>query len=370
MKYFIVSIALCFILFSVSPVQAQTAQLKMGDYSLTAEVSPKKEAGTLGFLRAIFPKSAKSAKAFGLWYAQNENAMSDVVLEISDAATKGVLKNITAADLAGASKSETANKGARVISTYQFGIGADMLQLQITAESASDESAPLGKKMLLSYKLLLSKTSQVNAVIKFKTDGSAQKIGTAGFSATKLDNGQPAYPAIILTSLNPVNIDVAPRTGEIQQISVQAENIAVKEKTWVPLFSFEAAGTTVKDAGKSSEQASRIANRVQSKEAKPELAIFNTANPSSTVPGDTVTYTISYCNIGNALAQDAEITNPVPDGVMLLEKSVETKDAVVTIERKQAAAPESGVPSLVRWKITKKIMPGEEGILTMKVVVR
>jgi len=370
MKYFISTIAMCLFILSGTHLQAQTAQLKLGDYSLTAEVSPKKEAGSLSFLRVGFLKSVQGAKGFGLWYAQNDNAMSDVVLEIADAGTKNVIRNITASDLAGISKTESTSKGAHVVATYQFGTGADMVELQISGESVNDESAPLGKKLLVTYKVRLAKTSQVNAVLKIKTDGNAQKIGTVGISSTRIENGQPTYPAIILTSLNPVNIDVSPRSGEIQQISVQAENIAGKEKTWATLFSFEAVGTTVKDANKSSDQANRIANRIELKEAKPELAIFNTAFPSSTVPGDTVTYTISYCNIGNALAQDAEITNPVPDGVDLVENSVQTKDAVVTIERKPAIAPEVGAPSLVRWKITRKILPGEEGKLTMKVVVK
>jgi uncharacterized repeat protein (TIGR01451 family) len=370
MKYFILVTVVCCFILSAPCVQAQTSQLKMGDYSITADVSPKKEAGALGFVRVNYPKAAKNAKAFGLWYAQNGNAMSDVVIEISDASTKNIVKNITAADLAGTSKTESLNKGTGVAATYQFGTGADLVELQVSGESAADASAPLGKKMLLTYKLKLAKGTQVNAVLKLKTDGSAQKIGTAGFSSTRIENGQATFPALVVTSLSPVNIDVAPRSGEIQQISVQAENVSVKEKTWATLFTFETVGTTVKDANKAMDQSNRVANRIALKEAKPELVIFNSASPTSTVPGDTVTYTISYCNIGNALAQDAEITNPVPDGVMLLEKSVETKDAAVTIERKTASAPETGAPSLVRWKLTKKIMPGEEGTLTMKVIVR
>lgn len=366
MKYFIPVIAVCWFILSTPRVQAQTSQLKMNDYTITAGVSPKKDAGALGFVRVNYPKSAKNAKAFGFWYAQNENAMSDVVIEIADAATKNIVKNITAADLAGTSKTESLNKGTGVAATYQFGTGADMIELQVSGESVADASAPLGKKMLLTYKLKLAKTEQVNAVLKLETEGNAQKIGTAGFSSTRIENGQPTFPAIVMTSLSPVNVDVAPRSGEIQQITVKAENVSVKEKAWATLFTFETVGTTVKDANKASEQS----NRVGLKESKPELVIFNSASPTSTVPGDTVTYTISYCNIGNALAQDAEITNPVPDGVMLLEKSVETKDAAVTIERKTAPAPESVTPSLVRWKLTKKIMPGEEGTLTMKVVVR
>ena len=370
MKYILSFIAALFLVISESQLQAQTSQLKMGDYTITAAVSPKKEAGAVAFVSAAFPKAAKGMKGFGFFYARNENALSDVVLEIADAGTKTIIKNITASDLAGASKTETQNKGGRNVATYQFGAGADGLELQVSTELVNDDTAPLGKKVVITYKVRLAKDSQVNAVLRLKTDGSAQKVGTAGFSASRMENGSATYPAIIMTSLNPVNVDVAPRSGDIQQVSVQTMNVASKAKTWATLFSFEAVGTTVNDAGKASEQAARIASRIESKEAKPDLVIFNTASPINTVPGDTVTYTISYCNIGNALAQDAEITNPVADGVTLIEKSVESKDAVVTIDRKPASSADAGAPSLVRWKITKKIMPGEEGTLTMKVVVR
>jgi uncharacterized repeat protein (TIGR01451 family) len=370
MKYILSLIAVWFVVISDSQLQAQTSQLKMGDYTITAAVSPKKEGGAVNFVTASFAKTAKGAKGFGLFYAQNENALSDVVLEIADAGTKAVIKNITAADFAGASKTEVQNKGAKNVATYQFGAGADMLELQVTTESVNDDSAPLGKKVVITYKVRMAKDSQINAVLRLKTDGSAQKVGSAGFFASRMENGSATYPGIIMTSLNAVNVDVAPRSGDIQQVSVQALNVAAKAKTWATLFSFETVGTTVRDADKASEQAARMASRIDSKEAKPELVIFNTASPINTVPGDTVTYTISYCNIGNALAQDAEITNPVADGVMLIEKSVESKDAVVTIDRKPSSSADAGAPSLVRWKITKKIMPGEEGTLTMKVVVR
>jgi uncharacterized repeat protein (TIGR01451 family) len=370
MKYILSLIAMCLVIIPDLQLQAQTSQLKMGDYTISAAVSPKKEGGAVNFVTASFTKSAKGAKGFGLFYAQNENAMSDVVLEISDAATKAIIKNITAADIAGASKTEVQNKGAKNVSTYQFGAGVDMLELQVTTESLNDDTAPLGKKMIITYKVRLTKDSQVNAVLRLKTDGSAQRVGTAGFYASRMENGSAIYPEIILTSLSTVNIDVAPRSGDIQQVSVQAQNVAAKGKTWATVFSFETVGTTVKDAAKATDQAAKIAARIDSKEAKPDLVIFNTASPINTVPGDTVTYTITYCNIGNALAQDAEITNPVADGVMLIENSIGSKDAAATIDRKPSTSADAGAPALVRWKITKKIMPGEEGTLTMKVVVR
>lgn len=369
MKYLTLLFAVFMFTFS-DRSEAQSVQLKLGDYSLAGAPSPKKEGVSLPFLQATFLKTAKNAKGFGLWYAANENAMSEVVLEITDASSKSLLKGVTAAELAGKSKTETMNNGAHVVSTYQFGSGAGMIELQVDFDAVADQSAPLGKKLLISYKVRTSKASSVNAVLRLKADGDVQRIGTGGFGVTRLENDQPTFPTIVVSSLEPVNTSVAPKSNGLQEADVQAMNVSLKEKAWSTLFSFEAAGTTVKSAEKTLDQANRIANRVSTKEAKPELAIFNAASPTATVPGDTVTYVITYCNIGNALAQNAEITNPVPEGVRLLENSVQTSGADVVIERKTAAAPEVGMPTLVRWKITKNILPGEEGKLTMKVVVR
>ena len=350
--------------------QAQTVQLKLGDYTLSGAASPKKEGNSLEFLQASFSKAAKNQKGLGLWYAVSDNAMSDVILEITDASSKSVIKKVTVSDLLGKSKSETLNNGSHLVSTYQFGSGPGLVELQVDYSAIADESAPLGKKLLISYKLRMAKSSVVDAILYLKSEGDIQKLGTSGFSVTRMENGQPAFPSIVVSSLSSVNAEVASRSNGFQQVSIQAMNVAAKEKAWSPLFSLEAVGTTVKSTEKTVDQANRIVNRVSIKEAKPDLAIFNTASPTSTVPGDTVTYVITYCNIGNALAQNAEITNPVPDGVRLLENSVENSGAKVVIERKPAVAPEIGTPTLVRWQITKNILPGEEGKVTMKVVVR
>ena len=370
MRYFTILSAVVLFLISGQIVEAQSVLLKLGDYSISAASSPKKDAGALSAVQTVLPKTAKGMKSFGFWYAENENAMGDVVLEIANAATKAVVRNVTAADLAGKSKTQLMDNGTRVVSTYQFGTGPGMVELQVEAALVNDESAPMGKKVLLSYKTRTAAAPQLNAVLKLKTDGLAQLTGNSSIVTTRMEKDQAAYPAIVLSSLNPVTIDVSPRAKVLQQVAIQAQNIAVKGSEWALLLSLEISGTTVKDAEKANMQAMRVSNRVSTKEAKPDLVIFNSASNTSTVPGDTLTYTISYCNIGNALAQDAEITNPVPDGLILIEKSVETKEADVVIERKPAMAPQAGTPSLVRWKLKKKVLPGEEGKLMMKAIVR
>jgi len=369
MKYLtLIAVMFAFVLGDRS--EAQSVLLKVGDYALAGSPAPKKEGITVPFLQASFSKSAKNPKAFGLWYSATEKGMSDVVLEIADASTKNVIQSITAAEFAGKSKTESMNNGSHVVSTYQFGSGAGTIEVQVDCDAVADESAPLGRKLIISYKLRTAKATVVNAVLRLKSDGDIQKIGGNGIAVTRIENDQSGFPSIVLSSPTPVNTEVGARANGLQEVSIQSLNVPVKEKAWTSIISFEAVGTTVKDAGKTLDQASRIVNRVTSKEAKPELVIFNTANPTATVPGDTVTYVITYCNIGNALAKNAEFSNPVPEGVRLLENTVENAGAEVVIERKPATAPEAGVPTLVRWKLKKSILPGEEGKLTMKVVVR
>ena len=370
MKYIIIILALLLVMGSNEYVMAQSVQMKLGDYSISALSAPKKENGALPFLQASFGKAPKSPKAFGFWYAENENAMSDVVFEIADAATNSLVKKITAADLAGKSKVESLNKGARVVATYQFGTAPALTELQIESELQDDATSPLGMKIHVSYKLRMQKAAQLNAVLNLKTDGSVQKLGTASVATTRMEKENPVYPAMVASALSAVNLTLGSRTKGIQIVSFQAEKVSLKEKEWATVFSFEIAGTTVKDADKTIAQANRVVNRIAMNESKPDLAIFNAANAMSTVPGDTITYSITYCNIGSAIAQNAEITNPVAEGVTLIEKSIDTKEADVVIERKPATAPELGAPALVRWKIKKGIMPGEEGKLTMKVIVR
>ena len=370
MRYFATLSAIVLFLVSGQIAPAQSVLLKLGDYSISVASSPKKDAGALSAVQTVLPKTVKGMKSFGFWYADNENAMGDVVLEIANTATKAAVRNITAADFAGKSKTQTMDNGTRVVSTYQFGTGTGMVELQVEAALVIDESAPMGKKVTLTYKARTAAAPQLNAVLRLKTDGLAQIVGNSSIVSTRMEKDQAAYPAIVLSSVNPVTIDLSPRAKALQQVAIQALNIPVKGNEWSSLLSFEISGTTVKDAEKASAQAARLSNRVSTKEAKPDLVIFNTVNSTSTVPGDTLIYTISYCNIGSALAQDAEITNPVPDGLILIEKSVETKEADVVIERKPAMAPQAGTPSLVRWKLKKKVLPGEEGKLMMKAIVR
>ena len=262
MKYLTIVFAFFLFFGGEEQASAQTVQLKLGDYSLTASSAPRKENGVIPFVQGTFVKAIKGAKPFGFSYAQNEGASSDVVLELAHAASKNVIKSISATDFAGKAKTESQNGGARSVSMYQFGTGASMVELQVESELVNDESMPLGKKIHVAYKVRLPKAASLSAVLRLKTEGMLGKLGTVGVASSRLEEDQPTYPAIVLSSLTPVKIDVSPRAGGVQQAAFQSDNISAKEKDWATLFSFEVTGTTVKDAGKATAQAGRIANRI------------------------------------------------------------------------------------------------------------
>ena len=352
-----------FLAFITAPSFGQSLQMKLGDYSVVVNTAPKKGEGTsLAFLQAVPTKTVNGQKQFGFWFGNGENK----VVEITDAASKEILLNLTGADLMAKPKTETLNNGSRMISTYQLNKASAISELQFEAAVATDQGMPMGKKMTVTVKARLSKAETINAFLNLKTDGKPEQLGAAGLVTIQMDNDSATYPGVVIA----VSPNSAKFSVDGQNVVLEADNISGERGSWTTLFSFDVAGTTVKDGGKSLQQANRIVNHVAMKEEVPELAIFNSANKISTLPGDTVTYTISYENIGSGLAQDAEISNPVPDGVALIESSVNNKGADVTIERKPAVAPEVGEPMLVKWKIKGKIMPGEGGRVTMKVIVK
>ena len=107
-----------------------------------------------------------------------------------------------------------------------------------------------------------------------------------------------------------------------------------------------------------------------SKKEKTELSILNSASKLTPFPGDTITYTIIYHNIGTSPAQDVVISNPIPALTTYVDNSAAGDKAEVTIDRKKVAPPQQGEVTGVNWKVTKRINPGEEGTVFFKAVVR
>ncbi|MDE3058225.1 MAG: DUF11 domain-containing protein [Bacteroidota bacterium] len=354
----VIAASVCF--FNVS--FGQKAVLSMGDYSISVLTEPAREAGQFGFIQAMSVNAKKGEEPFGFWY-------SGAVLELKDAATKKTIATVTADELANG-KSEAVTGGTQT--TYTVGKGGKKFDLMIESVMKPDAGMPLGEMLVVSFKVKGVSAAKVSAELKMKTDGAAEKLGTSGIAVNRIVKDIASYPAIVLTAVKPVKITVSKRLKkELQQnVSIESANISLSAAEWSSLCVFDVNGSTVDDAVKSVAQAHRIINHVSAKESTPEVVMFNRTSSPTTTPGDTITFTISYVNIGSGTATDAEITNPIPAGTVYLEGSAAGDGTEVSIDRKPAAGNQLGEAALVRWKVTKAIFPGEGGSVSMKAVVR
>jgi uncharacterized repeat protein (TIGR01451 family) len=143
-------------------------------------------------------------------------------------------------------------------------------------------------------------------------------------------------------------------------------------------------------------------------EAKPELRIEIAAQRETTVlekgkpvtkleaadrtsPGDTLVYTITYSNTGHVDALRAEIIDPIPQGVLYMEKSAGGKDAKITFsiddgatfhtppiyyktinKEGQEVKMEAGTERYthIKWQISRPLKSGQKGTLNFKARVK
>ena len=108
-------------------------------------------------------------------------------------------------------------------------------------------------------------------------------------------------------------------------------------------------------------------------------------------PGDTILYFIYALNSGDGIMTDPEVVDPVPEGVVYLPNSVngENSEKAFSINSGmlyQEWPPEYSVrntegdiiikeatPDMIthiRWKLLNSLSPGEERILSFKVIVK
>jgi uncharacterized repeat protein (TIGR01451 family) len=107
--------------------------------------------------------------------------------------------------------------------------------------------------------------------------------------------------------------------------------------------------------------------------------------------GDTIIYTITYRNDGEALAQEVIINDPIPEGTVYILNSAEGSDSEISfsidgglryskppirylVKRADGTQEETEAPAEVythvKWVINKAVLPGQSGQVSFKVSVK
>lgn len=351
---------------TVSFAISQGTQLGLYDYQLQTNANVKTKNGKIGFATLKPVKNPADSTTFGFWITNNTNSNA-TFLEIKDG--QKTLATISAKDFS--AKAKITTSGTKSIATYTSGTGANAIELKLESDIVTDEMMPLSKSVEVSLKAKSAGNKTFTATMNVYADGFIRKLGTSGISTSRVVKGKADYPLVVLagksgTSVTTDNVEQR-SSGKLLKVTSGSVPSAGEE---VVLLSLNVNGTTVKSFENSAKQASNVENTISTKKEITELALLNTASKANPFPGDTITYTVTYHNIGNSPAQDITISNPIPQNTIYIENSAAGESAEVTLEKKSVAPPQQGEVIAVTWKITKRVLPGEEGTVSFKSLVR
>lgn len=356
-----VSLALC-----AGLLFGQGTRIAGGGYELLANAYAKTKTGKVA-LTAVRPLNVTKEEAlFGFWLSAKGTG-TETVIELKEGARS--VAAVNAKDFAAKAKVES--NGSTTTATYVIDRGGLSATLVLSAELVSDVAMPNGSAVLYTLSARSASAKTLSAELTLHADGFVQKVGANGLSSSRVEKGKPAFPYVLALGINGTSVTVEKGDPKLPGRSVKFIGAAAAVGAEpVPLIAFRSMLTTVASVEKALVQSNNIEQSISVKKNKTELALLNSASKLNPFPGDTITYYITYHNIGTSPAEEIAISNPIPANTVYLEKSAEGENTEITLERKKANLPQIGAVTSVSWKVKKRINPGEEGTVSLKAVIR
>jgi len=104
----------------------------------------------------------------------------------------------------------------------------------------------------------------------------------------------------------------------------------------------------------------------------PELFLVETVDQSLALPGDTLTYTVTYSNIGVGIAKNVVVDQAIPANATYVENSAAGAGMTITFQHVAAGgydASQAAPVTDIKYERALDLEPGANGIITFKVVV-
>ena len=105
---------------------------------------------------------------------------------------------------------------------------------------------------------------------------------------------------------------------------------------------------------------------------QPELSLSVNVDLTVAAPGDTLTYTVVYSNVGVGLATDVVVDQAIPDNSTYVENSAAGAGMVITFQHEANGGydlSQSAPVTDIRYDRTANLAPGGNGTVTFKVIV-
>jgi uncharacterized repeat protein (TIGR01451 family) len=317
----------------------------------------------------------KTQVQFGFLFRENTKNLSKVVAaELFDGANKS-LRKITLEELLGKEnagwKVSEQISGMNAAVTYQFSAGGKEFKLYRTISATVNKNIVTGRMISEQYGIECNDNAAVRLKIYGRAEGTVVGEGQI-VRMTSNDAGLVFAPSIILSYSGNTQVELTKNTKKGMPVLFTAisEELALTANQKAEILNASIFGTSVAVNNQSVKQANNIQNYLVSKRTVPELAAITTTDRNAVTPGDTMTYTIIYHNIGSAAAADITISNPIPANTVYVENSASGSGSTISVEREKVTLPKVGAVKSVSWNFKEAIYPGEERSAKFKVILQ
>lgn len=223
-----------------------------------------------------------------------------------------------------------------------------------------------------------SKSTQPGAVATFTHLFTAQTAGTVTFTTNSVNNPNINFPVVLTRDLN---CDGDPDQGEpilsgSDNISVTAgQAICLVVRVNVPNGVNDGATSTTTvtatmvfaNSATNIQQVLTRTDIVTVSTTDGGLVIIKAVDKAQAMPGDTLTYTINYENLGDEPISQVEVVDEVPAYTTYFSSSCGALPTGFT--NCNILAPSVGIRGTIKWTFTGVLQPGETGAVSYKVLI-
>ena len=207
-------------------------------------------------------------------------------------------------------------------------------------------------------KLALAQSSETGR-IKSKASGLSSRVFTSESSEVRILSGFDA-PTVITTDklIQSVDRKIQTQTAGLMKIKTKAEGIKSAEGPVV-------TGIVAGPGQMVMTWPPREVAGVEIPPRKPGLAVVKLVSAEEAEPGDTLTYTIKYRNMGNVPIRAVTIIDSLLPRLEYVASSAQgPAGTIFTYGENKAGSLE------LRWDLPNAVAPGTEGAVTFQAVVR
>jgi uncharacterized repeat protein (TIGR01451 family) len=349
--------------------------LHIGAQTIVVPVDAKAAAGngrTYLVAGRSTPVSGKTGGMYGIHPAgKGASVLSRGFIELRDAASGTLIRTISASDLFGSGSdgwkqlADEPGSGVKYSSVYSFVAQGQQYNFYRLLEAAKDEHLPAGRAVTASFAVRSPKSCQMTMRMALECDGAFSAEGNSCAIGDSPVDQKCTAQMVINAASGTITPATGQKKGEPARFSILSAPVSCTAGSRTPLLSLTIAGTTVGRTEFARKQARDIMAWFNNRVARPDLAAITEMDRQSTNPGDTVTCTVVYHNIGTAPGAEIAISNPVPAGTRYVENTAGGDNGSVTLKKTA-----QNVVTAVEWKFADPILPGEDRAVQFKVIVQ